>query len=429
MSLAVHIPLVCFGIAFPAFVIFVEGLYLRTGDETYKALAKRWSKVMLMLFAVGVVTGTILSFEFGLLWPDFMATFGDVFGLAFGLEGFAFFTESIFIAIYVYGWDRLPRRAHLLVGLPILAAGMGGAFMVIAANGWMNHPQGFDIVDGQITNVRPWRAIFNDFFWHEFVHMYVAAFMVAGFIVAGVYAVSWLRGDRSRYVRTGLVVPLTAACLASPVQVIVGDWAGREVVDMQPVKLATFEGLPQTTKGAPFHIGGWYEADKGDIKGAIKIPKLLSVLAYHDPNATVKGLDVVPRADQPGPINTVRYAFQTMVGIGSLLAAMGIFYAAVWWRHGRLPRSRRFYQLVVAAGPLSLAALICGWIVTEVGRQPWIVYEVMRVKEAVTDADAVPIAFFAVFLVYLGLAATVAWLLRRLAHRPRSAEVQGQEVA
>lgn len=427
MSLGVHIPLVCFGVAFPAMVLFVEGLYLRTGDPTYKALAKRWSKVMLLLFAVGVVTGTILSFEFGLLWPDFMATFGDVFGLAFGLEGFSFFVEAIFIAIYVYGWDRLPRRTHLLVGIPIIIAGFTGSTFVISVNGWMNHPQGFDVTSsGEIVNVRPWEALFNNgFFWHEVIHMYVAAFMVAGFIVAGVYAFAWLRGHRSRYVRTALIVPLTAGCFAAIIQPIMGDWAGREVAAKQPVKLATFEGLGQTTEGAPFHIGGWYESD-GEIKGAIKIPKLLSVLAYHDPNATVQGLDSVPPDDRPGPVNTVRFAFQTMIGIGTLLALAGVVYGFVWWRKGRLPRSVWFLRLVVIAGPLALLALICGWITTEVGRQPWIVYETMRVEEAVTDAGGLPVAFFAVLTVYLALAGAIVWLLRRLAANPPSTEVAGE---
>lgn len=427
MSLGVHIPLVCFGVAFPAMVLFVEGLSLRTGDPTYRALAKRWSKVMLILFAVGVVTGTILSFEFGLLWPDFMATFGDVFGLAFGLEGFSFFVEAIFIAIYVYGWDRLGRRTHLLCGIPIVIAGFTGSTFVISVNGWMNHPAGFDVTAaGEVVNVRPWEALFNNgFFLHELIHMYVAAFMVAGFLVAGVYATAWLRGQRSRYVRTALVVPLTAASLAAIVQPIMGDWAGREVAAKQPVKLATFEGLAETTAGAPFHLGGWYEPD-GEVKGAIEIPKLLSLLAYHDPDATVEGLDAVPPQDRPGPINTVRFAFQAMIGIGTLLALAGVLYGYVWWRHRRLPRSRWFLRLVVAAGPLALVALICGWVTTEVGRQPWIVYEVMRVEEAVTDAGGLPIAFFAVLAVYLALAAAVVWLLRRLASRPPSTEVAGE---
>ncbi len=426
MSLAFHIPLVCFGISFPAMVLFMEGLYLRTGDPTYKALAKRWSKVMLILFAVGVVTGTILSFEFGLLWPNFMATFGDVFGVAFALEGVSFFIEAIFIAIYVYGWDRLPPRAHLLAGVPIVITGITGSMMVIAVNGWMNDPVGFDVVNGAVTNIRPWEALFNDFFWHELAHMYLAGYMVAGFLVAGVYAVAWLRGQRSRYVRAGMVVPLTVACLAAPVQVIVGDWAGRTVADKQPVKLATFEGLPQTQSGAPFHILGWYDKQTQEVEGAIEIPDLLSILAYHNPDATVQGLDSVPPDDRPGPINVVRYAFQTMIGIGTLLAAMGLFYAAVWWRKRRLPRSKWFFRLVVAAGPLAVIAMICGWITTEVGRQPWIVYGVMRVENAVTDASGLPIAFFVGLAVYLSLAGAVAWLLRRLARNPPAVEVTGK---
>ncbi len=426
LSFAVHIPLTCFGIAFPAMVLFVEGLYLRTGDPTYRALAKRWSKVMLLMFAVGVVTGTILSFELGLLWPNFMATFGDVFGLAFGLEGFSFFIEAIFIAIYVYGWDRLPPRVHLLTGVPIVIAGLTGSLFVISVNGWMNHPVGFDIAaNGDIVNVRPWEALFNENFWHEYVHMYFAGTMVVGFLVAAVYARAWLRGDRSKYVRTALVVPLTVAALTAPAQVVIGDWAGRTVADLQPTKLATFEGLAETTEGAPFHFFGWYESD-GQIKGGIEIPYLLSILAYHDPNATVQGLDAVAPDDRPGPVNTVRFAFQAMVGIGTLLAVLGLFYAGVYWRKRRLPRTRWFYRGLIAAGPLAVVALIAGWVTTEVGRQPWIVYEVMRVEDAVTDASGLPFAFAAVALVYLALAAAVVWLLRRLASRPPDVEVAEQ---
>jgi cytochrome d ubiquinol oxidase subunit I len=428
MSLAVHIPLVCFGIAFPAIVLFMEGLYLRTGDETYRALAKRWSKVMLMLFAVGVVTGTILSFEFGLLWPNFMATFGDVFGLAFGIEGFAFFIEAIFIAIYVYGWDRVPRKVHLWLGVPIVITGVIGSLSVLTVNGWMNNPQGFDIVNGHVTNVRPWAALFNGFFWHELAHMYFAGYMVTGFIVGGVYAVAYLKGDRSRYVRAGMIVPLTVACLASPVQVIIGDWAGRDVVTHQPVKLATFEGLGHTQKDAAFHLLGIYDAKTGEVKDAIEIPYLLSILAYHDPTHVVQGLDSVPRADQPGPVNTVRFAFQTMIGIGSLLMLFGLFYAAVWYRKGRLPRTKWFYRIAAVAGPLSVVALISGWITTEVGRQPWIVYGVMRVEGAVTNAGGLPIAFFVALAIYLSLGATVAWLLRRLASSPPQVETPGKVV-
>jgi cytochrome bd ubiquinol oxidase subunit I len=406
ISLAVHIPIVCFGIAFPAMFLFVEGLHLRTGDPTYKALAKRWSKVALILFAVGVVTGTILSFEFGLLWPNFMATFGEVFGIAFGLEGISFFVEAIFIAIYVYGWDRLSPRAHFLTGVPVVVSGFAGSFNVIAVNGWMNNPEGFDVVDGKVTNPQPWDALINTNMWHELIHMYLAGYIVCGFIVAGVYAYAWLRGRRDHYHRTALVVTLAFASLAAPVQVVVGDWAGRTVAEQQPVKLAAFEGLQETQEGAPFTLLGIFE-----------IPKMLSILAYHDPNATVQGLDSVPPDDRP-PVTIVRVAFQTMVGIGTGLAALGAWFFITWLRRRRLPRSRWFYRAVMAAGPLAFVALISGWIVTEVGRQPWIVYGYMRTEQAVTAVDGLEVGYVFLLAVYIGLAAAVYWLLRRLTRKP-----------
>ncbi len=424
LSLGVHIPIVCFGIAFPAMVLFVEGLYLRTGDATYKALAKRWSKVALVLFAVGVVTGTILSFEFGLLWPEFMATFGDVFGVAFGLEGISFFVEAIFIAIYVYGWDRLSKRAHFLTGIPIIVSGITGSFWVIAVNGWMNDPEGFDVVNGQVTNVRPWDALFNDHLWHEFVHMYLAGYIVAGFIVAAVYARAWLKGKRDQYHRTALVVPLAFASLAAPMQVVVGDWAGRQVAENQPTKLAAFEGVARTEEGAPFTIGGYYDEEEGEVKYGIEVPYLLSLLAHHDPTAEVEGLNEVP-ADERPPVNVVRFAFQAMIGIGTLMALVGTVFIATYLLKRRLPRPKLFFYTVMAVGPLSLVALISGWITTEVGRQPWIVYGVMKTEQAVTAADGLEVGYVTLIVVYVSLAAAVVWLLRRLASKPPSSEVSG----
>ena len=419
LSLGVHIPLVCFGIAFPAMVLFMEGLWLRTGDETYRRLARRWSKVMLILFAVGVVTGTILSFELGLLWPRFMEKWGEVFGFAFALEGVSFFVEAIFVAIYVYGWDRLSRRTHFMVGIPIVIAGFTGAMFVIAVNGWMNQPTGFDLTAaGEVTNVRPVEALFNANLWHELIHMYLAGFLVAGFLVAGVYAYAWLRGRRDRYHRAGLIVPLAVVALVAPAQIVVGDWAARTVADNQPTKLAAFEGLDETTDGAPLTIGGVYY--DGSVKGGVSIPDLLSLLAYHNPNAKVEGLDAFPEADRP-PVGVVRNAFQVMVGVGTLLVLVGAWFLWARWRRGSLPGSRWFYRLVVAAGPLALVALICGWIVTEVGRQPWIVYGQMRTDEAVTGAEGIPIGYATLAIVYAGLIAVVLYLLRRLArHGPEA---------
>ncbi|HYI98265.1 MAG TPA: cytochrome ubiquinol oxidase subunit I [Thermoleophilaceae bacterium] len=415
MSFIAHIPLVCFGVAFPAFVVFAEWRYMRSGDPVYRTLARRWSKVMLALFAVGVVTGTILSFELGLLWPEFMATFGDVFGLGFTLEGFSFFVEAIFIAIYVYGWDRLSPRAHLLTGLPVIVSGVTGSFFVISVNAWMNSPGGFRIENGEAVDVDPWKALFdNSYLAHEIVHMYVAAYIVAGFLLASVYGWQWLKGRRGRYERAALTIALTAAAIAAPVQLIVGDWAARVVAEEQPVKLASFEDLRETTKGAPFSVPGGPE-----------IPDLLSLLAFHNPSATVTGLDSVPADDRP-PVGIVRASFLTMVSIGSLLAALAAWYLAVRVRKRRLPESRWFWRATIAAGPLSVVALIAGWVTTEVGRQPWVVYEVMRTEAAVTGAGGIPVGYATMAIVYLSLLVAVVWILRRLARRPLEEEVAGR---
>jgi cytochrome d ubiquinol oxidase subunit I len=411
LSLGVHIPLVCFGVAFPAMVVFAEWRGHRTGDPTYRTLARRWSKVMAALFAVGVVTGTILSFELGILWPGFMAAFGDVFGLGFTLEGISFFTEAIFIGIYLYGWDRLSPRAHLLTGIPVIVSGITGSFFVIAVNAWMNNPSGFRLDGDEAVDVDPWGALFgNSYLGHEMVHMYVAAYIVAGFLVSAYYAWGWLKGRRGRYERAALTIALTAAAIAAPVQLIVGDWAARTVAEEQPIKLASFEDLRQTTKGAPF-----------SIPPGIEIPDMLSLLAFHDPNATVTGLDSVPPDDRP-PVAIVRSSFLIMVGIGTLLAALSAWYLYLRIRRRRLPESRWFWRATVAAGPLAVVALIAGWITTEVGRQPWIVYDSMRVEEAVTGASGIPVGYATLAIVYVALFAGTIWVLRRLAARPMEAD-------
>ena len=425
LSFIVHIPLVCFGIAFPVMVMFVEWLHLRTGDELYLTLAKRWSKVMVALFAVGVITGTILSFEMGLLWPNFMATFGSVFGLGFAIEGFSFFVEAIFIGIYVYGWGRLSPRTHLACGIPIVITGFTGSWMVIAVNAWMNHPSGFRLLGGKAVDVHPLGALFgNSYLWHELLHMYMAGYIVTGFVVAGAYAFGRLQGRWGRYERTALAIPLTVAALAAPVQVLVGDWAGREVATYQPTKLAAIEGLGRTTRGADEHILGWYT--DGKVKFGISIPHGLSLLAFHSWNATVQGLDAVPPHDRP-PVNLERYAFQTMVGVGTLMAILGAVFLYVRVRRRRLPESVWFYRAVVLAGPAALVALIAGWMTTEIGRQPWVVYHVMRTSQAVTGAGGLPVGYATLALTYVGVAIAVVWILRRLssAGQPTPVEAGG----
>jgi cytochrome d ubiquinol oxidase subunit I len=422
LSFAVHIPLVAFGIAFPVLILFAEARWLRTGDALYRTLARRWTRIMVALFAVGVITGTILSFEMGLLWPNFTATFGGVFGLGFAIEGFSFFLEAIFIGIYVYGWDRLSPRMHFASGIPIVLSGFTGSLMVISVNAWMNHPGGFTLRDGKVVDVHQWHALFgNTYLWHELVHMYIAGYIVCGFLLAAPYAFGRLRGRWGRYERTALAIPLTIAALASPVQVLVGDWAARDVASTQPVKLAAIEGLQHTTSGAPEHLLGWYE--NGKIRFGVEIPHALSLLAFHSWNAKVQGLDAVPPADRP-PVNVVRVSFQTMVGIGTLLALLGVVFVAVRIRRRRLPESHWFYWALVAAGPLSVVALIAGWVTTEVGRQPWVVYRVMPTADAVTGASGIPVGYGVLAGAYVVVGIGVVWVLRRLARAPLDEAVE-----
>jgi cytochrome d ubiquinol oxidase subunit I len=420
LSLGTHIIIACLGMAFPFLVVIAEWRGNRTGDAVYTTLARRWAKAMGVLFAVGAVSGTILSFEFGILWPRWMGRFGSVMGLPFAIEGFAFFLEAIFIGIYLYGWDRLPARVHQAVGVAIGIAGVASAFFVVAANGWMNDPTGFHIVDGRVVDVKPWAALFNSALWPEATHMILGAFIVAGCLVATPHAWALLRGRGTRYHRVGLALALTVAMLAAPAQIVVGDWAARHVAQKQPIKLAALEGVTHTTKGAALHIGGLYI--DGEVKGAIRIPKLLSLLAHDDPNATVQGLDTVAAADRP-PVNVVRTSFQLMVAIGFALLGLGAWLGVAWRRRRELPRSRWFLRAAVLSGPAAVLALECGWVVTEVGRQPWIVYRVMRVRDAVSDASGLRYGYFLLLAVYVVLAIATFTVLRRLARAPLPTEV------
>jgi cytochrome bd ubiquinol oxidase subunit I len=419
LSLGTHIVIACLGMAFPFIVVIAEWRGNRTGDAIYTTLARRWAKAMGVLFAVGAVSGTILSFEFGILWPRWMGRFGAVMGLPFAIEGFAFFLEAIFIGIYLYGWDRLPARIHQAVGIAIGVAGVASAFFVVAANGWMNDPTGFHIVGGKVVNVKPWAALFNSALWPEATHMILGAFIVAGCLVATPHAWALLRGRGTRYHRVGLALALTVAMIAAPAQIVVGDWAARHVALKQPTKLAAIEGVTHTTKGAALHIGGVYI--DGEVKGAIRIPDLLSLLAYDNPHATVQGLDAVAAADRP-PVNVVRTSFQLMVAIGFAFLGLGLWLAIAWRRRRALPRSRWFLRAAVVSGAAAVLALECGWVVTEVGRQPWIVYRVMRTRDAVSDASGLRYGYFLLLGVYIVLAIATFTVLRRLARVPLPAE-------
>lgn len=411
LSLGWHIIIACFGVGMPALVLLAEWRAQRTGDVAYRLLARRWARAMGVLFAVGAVSGTILSFEMGLLWPGLMGTYGEVIGLPFALEGIAFFIEAIFLGIWLYAWDRIPGTARLLAGIPVLLAGTASAFFVVTANAWMNQPEGFEMADGRITDVSPWAAMFNAATPPQTVHMILAAFMVAGFGTASVYAVAMLRGRRDRYHRLGFIIPFALAAALTPAQVVVGDWAAKFLADYQPVKLAAIEGLYETTEGAPLSVGGIYRDD--ELRYAIEIPNGLSILAQGDPGVEVAGLEEVP-ADERPPVNIVRWSFQLMVGVGTGLLGLSAWFALAWWRRRDLPRSPWFLRAASLAGVGAVLALEAGWVVTEVGRQPWVVYGLLRTEDAVNPAPGLQVGLYVVAAVYVLLTVATVSVLRRM---------------
>jgi cytochrome bd ubiquinol oxidase subunit I len=431
-SLGWHIVLACFGVGLPGLVLFAEWRGIRTGDVHYRLLARRWAKALGLLFAVGAVSGTIVSIEMGVLWSGLMSRWGQVIGLPFAIEGIAFFIEAIFLGIYLYGWDRLPPRVHLWSGVPIFVSGLSSAFFVVSANAWMNTPTGYTIRGGKIASVDPWAAMFNPATGPETVHMILAALMVTTFGTASVYAVAMLRGRRDRYHRLGLIMPLTAGVIMTPLQIVAGDWAARGVAAHQPVKLAAMEGLAKTTKGAPEAIGGiFYD---GSLHYAIKIPDGLSLLTRLNSRATIAGLNSVAANDRPPLVTLVHLSFDAMVAIGFGLLALGAWLAWSWWRHRDFPGTRWFLRAVAVSGVAAIVATELGWITTEVGRQPWIVYGVLRVANAVNPEPGIQYGFWSVVGVYAILTVVTVAVLRHMTRsvpvpqEPKPADVEGYRV-
>ena len=427
LTLGFHIVLASLGVAFPAMMLIANYRGLRKNDPDALRLAERWSKVAAVTFAVGAVTGTVLSFEFGLLWPEFTSRFGEVFGLLFAIEGIFFFLEAIFIAIYMFGWTRLSGWAHFWTGVPVVIAGLGGAFSVVAVNSWMNQPQGFTLgADGKVTDVEPLKVIFNPAVPYEVPHMILAAYLVTGFLVASVYAVGMLRGRRDRYHRLGLLIPLTVASIVTPIQFAVGDTAARAIAEDQPVKFAAMECVQQTATHVPEYIGGRCTSD--GVKNGIKIPGLDSFLVGWSTDTEVTGLDSVPPDDRP-PANTLLHlAFDAMVGICTVLIGLGLWFGIAWWRKRDIPQTPWFLRATAVSGVAAIVALECGWIVTEVGRQPWVVYKVMRTEDAVTDASGVSITLAAVVVLYVALGIATVVVLRAMSRRWRESEIPDTDV-
>jgi cytochrome bd-type quinol oxidase subunit 1 len=420
LSLGWHIILACFGVAFPAMIFVMHLIGVRRNDADALLLARKWAKVSGVLFAIGAVSGTVLSFEMGLLWPGLMGTYGDVLGLPFAFEGLAFFIEAIFLGIYLYGWNRMPPTQHLLMVLPMAVTGVVGTFCVIAVNAWMNAPVGFDLVQGEVANVEPWAVLLNpDAFW-QFLHMWVAAYMVAGFTIAAVYAVGMLRGRRDRAHRVGFTLAFAFASVSAVIQPLVGHLLGSRLAVTQPAKLAALELATETESPSPLRLGGLLV--DGEVRWSIDIPYLGSLIARNSFTKPVEGLSSFPVQDHP-PVNITHWAFQSMVGIGSLLMVAAAVFWAARWRGRDLLEHRWFLRFAAASGVLAVVAMEAGWIATEVGRQPWIVYGFMRTPEAAGENSGLWWLLGTTAVVYALMTWGAVTVLRSMARRWRAGEV------
>ena len=434
MSLAFHIVFAAIGIAMPLLMVIAEWRWMRTKEEVYLTLAKRWAKGTAILFAVGAVSGTVLSFELGLLWPGFMGYAGSIIGMPFSLEGFAFFTEAIFLGIYLYGWNRVTPRAHLFAGVAVALSGALSGIFVVIANAWMNTPTGFRLVDGKPVDIDPIAAMMNPAAFSQTLHMTLAAYVATGFVVAGIHAFMLLRDPDNRFHKRALAIALAVGGVTAILQPLSGDILAKMVAQNQPVKLAALEGQFETEAGAALRIGGIPDEDARVTRYAIEIPYALSILAYGDPNATVKGLNEFPRDEHP-PVAIVHIAFQIMVACGVVMMGVALWGAWRWWRARRKESGawldqKWFLRALVVAAPLGFIAIETGWVVTEVGRQPWIIHGVMRTAEAVTPMPGLVVPFITFTVLYIFLAAITVWLLlRQVAASPRvlTAETVEQE--
>jgi cytochrome d ubiquinol oxidase subunit I len=413
MSLAFHIIFAAVGIALPLMMAISEWRWIRTGQDVFLTLAKRWAKGTSILFAVGAVSGTVLSFELGLLWPSFMAKAGPVIGLLFSLEGFAFFTEAIFLGIYLFGWERVSPRAHLASGIIVAASGLASAVFVVIANAWMNTPTGFRLVEGRLVEIDPIAAMGNPMAFTEVLHMILATYAATGFAIAGIHAFLLLRDPKNLFHQKAFSIALTVGAVAAILQPLSGDLLARAVAEHQPIKLAAFEGQFRTEQGAPFHLGGIPDMKTGIMHYSIEIPSGLSLLLYQDPQAVVVGLEDFPRDEWP-PVAIVHIAFQVMVAAGLIMMAVSLW--AAWryaWHRGAVYGSRPFLLAVMVASPMGFLAIESGWVVTEVGRQPWIISGVMRTAQAVTPMSGLAVALATFTMLFLFLGIVVIWLLRR----------------
>ncbi|HEV2752109.1 MAG TPA: cytochrome ubiquinol oxidase subunit I [Gemmatimonadales bacterium] len=425
ISLAFHIVFAVIGIAMPLMMVVAERRWQVTGHAIYLDLAKRWAKGTATLFAVGAVSGTVLSFELGLLWPRFMEFAGSIIGMPFSLEGFAFFTEAIFLGVYLYGWDRISPRAHLWAGVAVAVSGAASGIFVVIANAWMNAPTGFELVGGQVVSVNPIAAMGNAAAVSQAIHMTLAAYAATGFAVAGIHALFLLRDPANAFHRRALQIALIVGAPAAVLQPLSGDLSARHIAVHQPAKLAAAEAVFHTQAGAPLTLGGWPDVAARETRFAVLIPYTLSLLAFHDPHAVVKGLDAVAPEDWPN-VPVVHLSFQLMVALGTYLAVLSLWVGWLAWRRRDLAHNRWLMRAIALATPMGFLAVEAGWMVTELGRQPWVIYGVLRTADAVTPMPGLVVPFVTFTLLYCFLGVMVVWLLyRQILRSPTMPEWRG----
>lgn len=412
LSLGFHIIFSCIGMVMPFFMAVSHFYWLKTGNILYKNITRAWSKGVAIFFATGAVSGTVLSFELGLLWPRFMEHAGPIFGMPFSLEGTAFFIEAIALGFYLYGWDKFNKWFHWTTGVVVGVSGLLSGILVVAANAWMNSPTGFDYVEGKYLNIDPIKAMFNEAWFSQALHMCLAAFVATGFAVAGVHAYMILRKKNVRFHAGAFKIAALFACIAALLQPLSGDISAKNVARLQPPKLAAMEAVYHTEKSAPLVIGGIPDEKSKSLNYAIRIPGMLSWLAYGDTQAVVKGLDQVPQAEQP-PVAITHYAFQIMVALGMFMVLIALLYFVVILKKKSWLKKRWLLKLFVIATPLGFLAVEAGWTVTEVGRQPWIIYGIMKTADAVTPMPGIIYTFYIFTAVYFSLSLIVIFMLHR----------------
>lgn len=410
-TLGFHIIFACIGMVMPFFMVVSHKKWLNTRNPLYLKLTRAWQKGVAIFFVTGAVSGTALSFELGMLWPEFMKHAGPIIGMPFSLEGAAFFVEAIALGFYLYGWGKIPEKFHWFTGVIIGLSGVASGILVVSANGWMNAPVGFDYVDGQFLNIDPLQAFLNPAWFTQALHMTLAAFVATGFGVAGVHAFQIFKGRNVEMHTKAFKIAIIFGAVAAFLQPLSGDLSAKDVAERQPVKLAAMEAHYETGRGVPLYIGGMVDEENRLVTHKIEIPKALSFLAFGDFDAEVKGLNDFP-ADELPPVAIVHTAFQIMVGIGTLLMIAALIYF-VSLKKKKWLRSKWYWLLFILIAPLGFIAIEAGWIVTEVGRQPWIIHRIMRTEDAVTPMPGMEYSFYMYLLLYTILAVTVTWLMNR----------------